>query len=657
MERFKPFEFLSDEIIFTILDSLSSSPLDLKSFSLVCKSFYSLESKHRKTLKPYSTELLNKILTRYPFVSSLDFSLCPRVTDKTLCLISSSIGLKSINLSRSKFFTHLGVSCLVSNRCLSLTEIDLSNGINLNDSTASVISEAKNLEKLWLSKCVLISDMGIGCIAVGCKKLKLLDLKGCFSLSDLGVGLVAVKCKQLQSLDLSYIPITNKCLPAIFELPYLKSLALVGCCFIDDEGLANIRQGSMSLETLNISNCPEVRHIGLSAVTNGAASLRQLIIAYGSPVTVSLTDCMQRLPMLQSVKLDGCQVTSSALKTIGDWCISLRDLSLSKCVGVLDDGLSLLVARHKELKRIDISCCREITHLSMDSITDSCNSLTSLRMESCSLVSKEAFISIGKKCLFLEELDFTDTEVDDEGLKSISRGSRLSVLRIGICLNITDEGLIHVGMHCPKLVELDLYRSPSITDLGIAAIAGGCPNLEIINLAYSRDITDISLLSLSKCTKINTLEIRGCPSISSTGFSAIAQGCKRLTKLDIKSCFNINDSGMALLAHFSQSLKQINLSYCSVTDVGLLALASISCLQVVTILHVEGLTVNGLIAALVSCRGLRKVKLHTSFKSSLSQPLIEHIESRGCSFQWRDKAFQAAVDARSWKQQLEASTL
>ncbi|KAI3974704.1 hypothetical protein MKX01_004433 [Papaver californicum] len=655
MERFKPFDFLSDEIIFTVLDSLSSSPLDLKSFSLVCKSFHSLESKHRKTLKPYSTELLNKILTRYPFVSSLDFSLCPRVTDKTLCLISSSIGLKSINFSSSKFFTHLGVSRLVSNNCLTLTEIDLSNGISLNDSTASVISEAKNLEKLWLSRCVLISDMGIGCIAVGCKKLKLLDLKWCFSLSDLGVGLVAAKCKQLQSLDISYVPITNKCLPAIFQLPDLKSLALVGCSDIDDDGLANIRQGSMSVETLNMSNCPNVTHIGLSAVTKGAVSLRQLIIAYGSPVTLSLTDCMQRLPMLQSVKLDGCQLTSSALKAIGDWCISLRDISLSKCVGVMDDGLSLLVARHKELRKLDITCCREITRLSIDSITNSCTSLTSLRMESCSLVSKEAFISIVKKCHFLEELDFTDTEVDDEGLKSISRGSRFSVLRIGICLNITDEGIIHVGMHCPKLIELDLYRSPAITDLGIAAIASGCPKLEIINIAFSEDITDSSLIYLSKCQKINTLEMRGCPKISSMGLSAIAVGCKRLTKLDIKSCFNINDSGMALLARFSQSLKQINLSYCSVTDVGLLALASISCLQVVTMLHVRGLTANGLVAAIVSCRGLRKMKLHTSFKSSLSQPFIEHIKSRGCSFQWRDKLFQAAVDARSWKQQLEAT--
>lgn len=44
------------------------------------------------------------------------------------------------------------------------------------------------------------------------------------------------------------------------------------------------------------------------------------------------------------------------------------------------------------------------------------------------------------------------------GLKSISRCSNLSSLKLGICLNISDEGLSHVGMKCTKLTELDLYR-------------------------------------------------------------------------------------------------------------------------------------------------------------------------------------------------------
>lgn len=138
---------------------------------------------------------------------------------------------------------------------------------------------------------------------------------------------------------------------------------------------------------------------------------------------------MQRLPKLQSVKLDGCQVTSAVLKAIGQWCISLRELSLSKCAGVADDGLSFLVSRHRELRKLDIACCREITNISIESIATSCTSLTSLRMESCTLVSEKAFISIGQNCHFLEELDFTDNEVDNEGFFSLPPNTAFYILR------------------------------------------------------------------------------------------------------------------------------------------------------------------------------------------------------------------------------------
>lgn len=87
---------------------------------------------------------------------------------------------------------------------------------------------------------------------------------------------------------------------------------------------------------------------------------------------------------------------------------------------------------------------------------------------------------------------------------------------------------------------------------------------------------------------------------------------------------------------------QINLSYTSVTDVGLLSLASISGLQNMTILHLKGLSPGGLGAALLACGGLTKVKLQTSFKSLLPQPLLQHLEARGCVFQWREKPFQVS---------------
>lgn len=595
-----------------------------------------------------------KVLLRYPYVSNLDLSLCPRVTDASLNVVSSYCKdmLRSINLSRSRFFSHVGLSNLVLN-CGNLVEIDLSNATELKDLAAAAIAEAKNLERLWLVRCKSITDIGIGCIAVGCRKLKFLSLKWCLGVGDLGVGLIAVKCQDLRSLDLSYLPITNKCLSQILELQHLEDLVLEGCFGIDDDSLAALKQGCKSLETLDMSSCQKVSHVGLSSLTSATASLRQLILSYGSRVDLALADSLQKLSMLQSIKLDGCKVTCSGLKAIGNWCVSLSELSLSKCLGVTDEGLSSLVTKHKDLRKLDITCCRKITHASVAHITNSCSSLVSLKMESCALILAEAFVLIGQRCQFLEELDVTDNEIDDEGLKAISRCSQLKSLKLGICLNISDEGLVHIGIGCSKLKELDLYRSDGIGDSSISAIATGCPGLEMINIAYCKSITDRSLMSLSNCSKLNTLESRGCPLITSDGLEAVSTGCKQLSKLDIKKCRNIDDAGMISLAHFSQNLKQINLSYTSVTDVGLLSLASISCLQSMTVLHLRGLTPRGVAAALLACGGLTKVKLQASFKSSLPKVLCKHLEARGCSFQWRDKVFQVELDPKCWKLHLD----
>lgn len=204
---FSRFDLLSEEIVFILLDFLDN-PVDKKSFSLVCRSFYDIESRHRKLLKPLRSELLMKVLLRYPYVSNLDLSLCPRVTDASLNVVSSYCKemLRSINLSRSKLFGHVGLSNLVMN-CRNLVEIDLSNATELKDLAVATIAEAKNLERLWLVRCKSITDIGVGCIAVGCRKLKLLSLKWCLGVGDLGVGLIAVKCQDIRSLDLSFLPV------------------------------------------------------------------------------------------------------------------------------------------------------------------------------------------------------------------------------------------------------------------------------------------------------------------------------------------------------------------------------------------------------------------------------------------------------------------
>ncbi|CAB82288.1 putative protein [Arabidopsis thaliana] len=604
----KPFDLLSEELVFIILDLISPNPSDLKSFSLTCKSFYQLESKHRGSLKPLRSDYLPRILTRYRNTTDLDLTFCPRVTDYALSVVGCLSGptLRSLDLSRSGSFSAAGLLRLAL-KCVNLVEIDLSNATEMRDADAAVVAEARSLERLKLGRCKMLTDMGIGCIAVGCKKLNTVSLKWCVGVGDLGVGLLAVKCKDIRTLDLSYLPITGKCLHDILKLQHLEELLLEGCFGVDDDSLKSLRHDCKSLkmykQKLDASSCQNLTHRGLTSLLSGAGYLQRLDLSHcSSVISLDFASSLKKVSALQSIRLDGCSVTPDGLKAIGTLCNSLKEVSLSKCVSVTDE---------------------------------------------------EAFWLIGQKCRLLEELDLTDNEIDDEGLKSISSCLSLSSLKLGICLNITDKGLSYIGMGCSNLRELDLYRSVGITDVGISTIAQGCIHLETINISYCQDITDKSLVSLSKCSLLQTFESRGCPNITSQGLAAIAVRCKRLAKVDLKKCPSINDAGLLALAHFSQNLKQINVSDTAVTEVGLLSLANIGCLQNIAVVNSSGLRPSGVAAALLGCGGLRKAKLHASLRSLLPLSLIHHLEARGCAFLWKDNTLQAELDPKYWKQQLE----
>ncbi|KAK9093520.1 hypothetical protein Syun_028431 [Stephania yunnanensis] len=189
----------------------------------------------------------------------------------------------------------------------------------------------------------------------------------------------------------------------------------------------------------------------------------------------------------------------------------------------------------------------------------------------------------------------------DAGLMSIASCAELSVLRLAICYNLRGNGLIQVGKFCQKLIELNLYRLSRIWVDGV----------------------DVAQKS--------EREFRGFD-----GDYYVLKG------------FGLWNKCLAPERDIYM-YRLMNLSYCSITDVGLLALAKITCLRSITILHLRGLSTRGLLVALLACGGLRMVKLHELFKSLFPQSFLEHMESRGCFFNWRNKSFQNDLDPWSWR--------
>ncbi|MCO5611579.1 hypothetical protein L7F22_065832 [Adiantum nelumboides] len=630
-------DIFHDSILVNIQERLTH-PLDLQAWSLSCKRFYALEAGSRRRLSLLRLHTFPALARRYPSLQYLDLSSCTFVSDEGLRYVGLYAGkrLLSLNLSTVCTFSNLGL-ILLAKECISLCHLDLSKCLQVRDFGIMALAHIHTLQSLKLNGCIDVSDSSLAFLAFHCRSLRALSLKWCIRITDAALSAIGAYCLNLQELDVSYTEITNASLSAICKLRSLENLRMVACSQLDDEGLLCLKSGSRSLQTLDVSRCRNVSYRGIMELANGDSPLRHIMMSYCYRIADPMLESFAKLKVLHSIRFDGCDMSGVDLGLIGKWSKSLDCVSLSKCKGVMDLGLSAAVAGCPNLRSIDLTCCREVTDIGLSSIASSCKGLVRLKLESCSNFTNLGLQTLGSSCELLEELDVTDSGLNDAGLMAIAKCHRLKTLKLGVCENIHDRGLLYIASNCPDLRELDLYRTVEITDIGISEICNQCTKLTCLNMSYCTQITDAGLSALSGLQDLRTLELRGCTKLSSLGLFAVAKNCQSLLELDIKRCTSIEEYVPLVLAQYCKNLRQVNLSYCSATDEGVVALARGRCMQKMRLVHVRNVSVRGFSKLLLVGEGLKKVKLHVHLRDDLPLQLIEQVEKRGCKFQWMEK--------------------
>lgn len=636
--------FLSIDLLVQILDHIAGAG-DRKSFRLVCRLFRRAESLHRRFLRPLRLEALPVLLgCRYQSVDSIDLSVCPSLDDASLAAVISGGGdwwrLRRVGFSRAGGIGWRGIDALVA-ACPSLEALDLSHCFQVSDREAAALAKAVGLRELRMDKCLGMTDFGLARVAVGCLKLERLAIKWCIKISDVGIDLLAKKCRDLRVLDISYLKVKNKSLRSISSLEKIETLALVGCRFIDDNGLAFLNNGRNSLQSIDISRCEKVTWSGIASVIEGHRNLQ--MINMGDCRTVVVPAFPSHLGSIKAtltrLKLDGLEVSDVSLQNIGANCKNLLEIGLSKCHSLSDEGIRGLVPSCTGMRSIDLTCCHLLTDNALATIAKYCSHLTCLRLEACSLLTENGFGQIVTGCPQLQEIDLTDCNISDSALQHLSNCSELKVLKLGLCTKVTSKGLAHIGSNCRNLEELDLYRCAVVDDYGLSFLADGCKKLRKLNLCYCIRITDQGIMLLSCMEELSDLELRGLDNVSAMGITSIAIGCKSLVELDLKHCSSIDDASLFALTLHSQKLRQINISNCPVSKLGLCKiLASSCCLQDVKMVQLNLVNVEGFEFALRASRGkLKKLKLVGGLRKLLSPGLLHMLQAKGCRIRWVDK--------------------
>jgi hypothetical protein len=107
-------------------------------------------------------------------------------------------------------------------------------------------------------------------------------------------------------------------------------------------------------------------------------------------------------------------------------------------------------------------------------------------------------------------------------------------------------------------------------------ISEGCKKLEVLDLQHTHGISDASMSYLAGCTRLRTLNLKGCMAISNVGLqNFLPEGGKSLTNLDLTDCSQINDQGAFCIAEHCVWLVSLNLfGVPHITDHGMERIAS-----------------------------------------------------------------------------------
>ena len=133
-----------------------------------------------------------------------------------------------------------------------------------------------------------------------------------------------------------------------------------------------------------------------------------------------------------------------------------------------------------------------------------------------SALAKRGLCDLEKLSSSILELDLSDTETTDDELKNLlAKHTRLRVLNLTRCKQITDAGLVHLkGL--TTLAWLSLWGCDQITDAGLVHLKG-LTTLKSLNLWDCDQITDAGLVHLKGLTTLEWLSLSRCKQTAEGG--------------------------------------------------------------------------------------------------------------------------------------------
>ncbi|KAK4262337.1 hypothetical protein QN277_027908 [Acacia crassicarpa] len=246
-----------------------------------------------------------------------------------------------------------------------------------------------------------------------------------------------------------------------------------------------------------------------------------------------------------------------------------------RSASISDDVLILISLRCKNLTRLKLRGCREISEIGMTGLAKNCKALKKLSCGSCMFGTK-GMNAIIDHCATLEELSVKRLRGVHDSAAVIGPGAAATSLK-SICLKelVNGQNFAPLIVGSKKLRSLKLIGCLGDWDSTLEMVGNSNSDLTEIHLEKIQ-VSDVGLSGISNCLNLETLHIVKTPECSNIGLSCVAERCRLLRKVHIDGwrTNNIGDDGLIAIAKHCPNLQELVLICVYPASLSLTAIAS-----------------------------------------------------------------------------------
>ncbi|XP_039262916.1 F-box and leucine-rich repeat protein 13-like [Styela clava] len=498
----------------------------------------------------------------------IELSRCAKVCRAWKVITGAPSLWSHLNFSRikNKVNDRAIIQCLQKSRPY-LVHLNLRQCFAVHWPAFKAIAECRNLQDINISECKGVNDEIIRAIAEGCPVLLYLNLSYT-EITDGTLRTLARCCLNMQYLSLAYCnKFTDRGLYYLATGKGCKKLTyldLSGCTQITPQGFKHISNGCNGLQSLFLNDLHTLTDSCLTNIAEKCLNIKGLYLIGSPNLSDSSFKALAQGKRLQKVRIEGNQkISDNTFKTFGKLCPMLGHIYVVDCQRITDMMLKAL-ASLRNIIVINVADCVRISDSGVRQLVEgpSGPKIREMNLTNCVRVSDVSLLRIAQRCHGLTHLSLCFCEhVTDAGIELL--GNMVSLTHVDLSgTNIQDQGLTALGTNS-RLKSIVISECSSITDLGLQKFCQQVKELEELDVSHCMTLTDTAIKNLAFCCRMLTsLNLSGCPLFTDLSIQYLSGVCHYIHILNISGCIHISDRALKYLRKGCAQLRVLIMLYC-----------------------------------------------------------------------------------------------